>query len=361
MVTNTEVGDNTSSTSTGPASPEPSPQRPEKAAPVKGDGIALTLLTPIMRVIEIPFLALQRMLGVNRLAWVFLLPNLLLFGFFAFLPIILNVFYAMTGGDNVLLENRPFVGGQNFGTLTDCSNFLDPNSCLQDKFWRAVWNTTWFVTLQVGIMVGFSLLTAIILNRDIHARGFFRSVFFFPVLLSPVVVALIWKWILQREGLLNAFLDWTGIGGTNWLIDAQWAFTWTVFLSVWANMGFYTLILLAGLQAIPRDVYEAATMDRASAWRTFTKITLPLLSPTLLVVLVLALIKGVQTFDEVFAFTGGGPGTATTFIIQYIYEEGFAGAPRLFGLAAAASLMVAGVLVLLTLVQLWLNRRNVDG
>lgn len=168
MVTNTEVGDNTS-----PASPEPSPQQPAKAAPVKGDGIALTLLTPIMRVIEIPFLALQRMLGVNRLAWVFLLPNLLLFGFFAFLPIILNVFYAMTGGDNVLLENRPFVGGQNFGTLTDCSNFLDPNSCLQDKFWRAVWNTTWFVTLQVGIMVGFSLLTAIILNRDIRARGFF--------------------------------------------------------------------------------------------------------------------------------------------------------------------------------------------
>ncbi|MEO0710715.1 MAG: sugar ABC transporter permease, partial [Pseudomonadota bacterium] len=87
----------------------------------------------------------------------------------------------------------------------------------------------------------------------------------------------------------------------------------------------------------------------------------PLLSPTMLVVLVLALIKGVQTFDEVFAFTGGGPGTATTFIIQYIYEEGFAGAPRLFGMSAAASLLVAGVLVLLTLVQIWLNRRNVDG
>lgn len=321
----------------------------------------LSIITPIMRIIEIPMLALQRLLGINRLAWAFLLPNLVLFGLFAFLPVFLNVVYAMTGTDNVLLTDRTFVGGQNFGTLMDCSSYLDPNTCREDKFWRAVWNTGWFVTLQVAIMVGFALLTAIILNRDIRARGFFRSVFFFPVLLSPVVVALIWKWILQREGVLNAFLDWTGAGGINWLVDAQWAFAWSVFISVWAHMGFYTLILLAGLQAIPRDVYEAATMDRASPWRTFRKITLPLLSPTMLVVLVLALIKGVQTFDEVYAFTGGGPGTATTFIIQYIYEEGFAGAPRLFGLAAAASLLVAFVLVLLTLVQLWVNRRNVDG
>lgn len=321
----------------------------------------LVILTPLMRIVEIPMLALQRLLGINRLAWAFLLPNLVLFGLFAFFPVILNIFYAGTGGDNVLLADRPWVGARNFRTLTDCSAFLDPNSCVEDKFWRAVWNTLWFVTLQVGFMVGFALLTALILNRDIRARGFFRSVFFFPVLLSPVVVALIWKWILQREGVLNAFLDSTGIGGINWLVDAQWAFSWSVFISVWANMGFYTLILLAGLQAIPRDVYEAALMDRASAWRTFRRITLPLLSPTMLVVLILALIKGVQTFDEIYAFTGGGPGTATTFIIQYIYEEGFAGAPRLFGLAAAASLLVAGILVVLTLVQLRVNRRDVDG
>ncbi len=343
-----------------PVSPQ-DPKPPVRGTAVRGDSIGLQLISAIMRVIEIPMLGLQRMLGVHRLAWVFLIPNLLLFGFFAFLPIILNVVYAVTGGDNVLLGDRPYVGARNFGNLLDCGNFLDPNTCREDKFWRAIWNTTWFVTLQVGIMVGFSLLTAIILNRDIRARGFFRSVFFFPVLLSPVVVALIWKWVLQREGVLNAFLDWAGVGGVNWLVDAQWAFAWSVFLSVWAHMGFYTLILLAGLQAIPRDVYEAATMDRASAWRTFSKITLPLLAPTMLVVLILALIKSVQTFDEVYAFTGGGPGTATTFIIQYIYEEGFAGAPRVWGMAAAASIMVAIVLVILTLFQLWANRKNVDG
>ena len=339
----------------------------------------LSVLSPIMRIVEIPFQALQRLTGLKGVAWAFLAPNLILFGLFAFLPVILNVSYATTGGDNVLLADRPDVGLRNFGFLLDCENHLDPNSCREDKFWRAVWNTCWFVTLQVGFMVGFSLLTAVILNRDIRARGFFRSVFFFPVLLSPVVVALIWKWILQREGILNAFLDnlgegaigvalasvfgadGAGIEGDNWLVVANWACAWAVCRAVWANMGFYTLILLAGLQAIPRDVYEAAIMDRASAWRTFRRITLPLLAPTLLVVVVLAVIRGVQIFDEVYAFTGGGPGTATTFIIQYIYEEGFAGAPRLFGLAAAASLMVAFVLVILTLIQLWVNRNNANG
>lgn len=321
----------------------------------------LNIIAAPMRVIEIPIKFLQDKLGLKTPAWLFLAPNLLLFGIFAFLPVILNLVYAVTGSDGILLTDRPYVGAGNFNDLLTCDNYLDPVSCKDDLFWRAVHNTVLFVALQVGLMVAFSLITALILNRDIRARGFFRSVFFFPVLLSPVVVALIWKWILQREGVLNAWLEGMGYQSFNWLLDASWAFGWSVFLSIWAHMGFYTLILLAGLQAIPRDVYEAAMMDRATPWRTFRKITLPLLMPTMLVVLVLALIKGVQTFDEVYAFTNGGPGSATTLIIQYVYETGFAGAPRLFGPAAAASIMLAVVLIVLTFVQLWANRRNVDG
>ncbi|MEP3280547.1 MAG: sugar ABC transporter permease [Stappiaceae bacterium] len=321
----------------------------------------LQILTPLMRIVELPFAFVQRRFGTSRMVWLFLLPNLLLFGAFAFVPIFLNFVYAFTSGDQILLADRPYTGWSNFQSLSRCADYLEPNSCERDLFWRALWNTSLFVTLQVGFMVGFSLLTALVLNRDIRARGFFRSVFFFPVMLSPVVVALIWKWILLRNGVLNATLESMGFESFNWLLDPSWAFGWSVFLSVWAHMGFYTLILLAGLQAIPRDVYEAALMDRASPWRTFRRITLPLLSPTMLVVLVLALIKGVQTFDEVFAFTGGGPGSATTLIIQYIYETGFAGAPRLFGLAAAASIIIAVVLIVLTAAQFWVNRRNVDG
>lgn len=314
-----------------------------------------------MRVIEIPMLYLQQKLGLSKLAWVFLLPNLLLFGFFAFLPVVLNFVYAMTGSDQILLEDRTWVGMGNYNTLLSCQDFLDPNSCTDDLFWRAVYNTLSFVVLQVGFMVGFALLTALMLNSKIRARGFFRSVFFFPVLLSPVVVALIWKWMLQREGLANAALEGMGFDTINWLLDRHWAFFWSVFVSVWAHMGFYTLILLAGLQAIPRDVYEAASMDAASPLRTFRRITLPLLMPTMIVVLVLSLIKSVQTFDEVYAFTGGGPGSATTFLIQYVYETGFAGSPRLFGLASAASILLALVLVVLTFLQLWASRRSANG
>ena len=319
------------------------------------------LISYCMRIIEIPMLFLQQRLGISRFAWVLLLPNLILFGLFAFLPVVLNFVYAMTGSDQILLQDRTWVGAGNYETLLSCNDFLDPNSCKDDLFWRAVYNTLSFVVLQVGFMVGFALLTALMLNGKIRARGFFRSVFFFPVLLSPVVVALIWKWILQREGLANAALEGMGFDTINWLLDRHWAFFWSVFVSVWAHMGFYTLILLAGLQAIPRDVYEAASMDAASPFRTFRRITLPLLMPTMIVVLVLSLIKSVQTFDEVYAFTGGGPGSATTLLIQYVYETGFAGSPRLFGLASAASILLALVLVVLTFLQLWASRRNSNG
>ena len=133
---------------------------------------------------------------------------------------------------------------------------------------------------------------------------------------------------------------------------------WAIFVSIWAHMGFYTLILLAGLQAIPADLYEAAEMDATPRWRVFWRITLPLLWPNLIVVIVLALIRGVQTFDEVFVLTGGGPGTATLMVVQYIYETAFSNQVQNFGLAAAASVVLGVVLFTLTLAQLALSRRR---
>ena len=311
--------------------------------------------------LERPMLALQRLTGPQRLAWFFLLPNLVIFGTFTFLPIVLNFFYATTGSDRMLLSERPYVGFDNFSTLLACQNYLDPNSCERDLFWRAVHNTGFFVAVQVVFMVLFSLLTALILNRNIPLRGFFRSVFFYPVLLSPVVVALIWKWILQRFGVLNATLEGVGLSEVNWLLEADWSFFWVVFVSIWAHMGFYTLILLAGLQSIPADVYEAAEMDGASKWRVLRRITLPLLMPTMVVVIVLALIRAVQAFDEIFVLTGGGPGSATLLILQFIYETGFAYTPKIYGIASAASILMAVVLLVLTLIQLRATRSQAEG
>lgn len=323
-------------------------------------GVFRALYEGAFNLLEIPMRALQRLLGPARLAWVFLLPNILIFGLFTYLPIALNVWYAGTGGDRILIADREWVGAENFASLLDCASYLDPNSCRRDLFWRAVHNTGWFVVLQVGIMVLLSLVAALVLNRNIPLKGFFRAVFFYPVLLSPVVVALIWKWILQRNGVLNAGLEGVGLPTVNWLLDPSWAFFWVVFVSIWAHMGFYVLILLAGLQAIPADVYEAAEMDGTPRWRQTLRITLPLLTPTLLVVLVLSLIRAVQAFDEIYVLTGGGPGSATTFVIQYIYDVGFATRPRQMGLAAAASLLMAGVLMVLTLLQLAASRRRAE-
>jgi alpha-1,4-digalacturonate transport system permease protein len=206
-----------------------------------------------------------------------------------------------------------------------------------------------------------ALIIALALNREIRMRGFFRSAFFYPVLLSPVVVALIWKWILQeRGGLLNSVLQMIGLKPILFLLDAGWMMFWVIFVSIWAQVGFYALILLAGLQGIPPSLYEAAKIDGAHERQSFFNITLPLLRPTLLVVLVLSLIRGAQSFDHIFVLTGGGPGTATVLLVQYIYRTAFE-PPNNWGLGAAASLVLAAVLAVLTLGQLYLNRRQTEA
>ena len=320
-----------------------------------------TVAGAVLNLVDVPMRALQRALGVPRIGWMFVAPNLLILGLFTFLPIVINFYFAFSGGVELYPSQRPLTGLDNLETLFDCGNYLDPSTCRQDIFWRAIYNTAFFAVVQVGLMVSFALITALVLNRKIIGRGFFRGVFFYPVLLSPVVVALIWKWMLQREGVLNAFMVAAGAAPVEWLTQGHWAFFWSVFVSIWAHMGFYTLILLAGLQAIPADVYEAAEMDGATPWRRFSRITLPLLMPNLVVVLVLGMIRAVQVFDEVFVLTGGGPGSATTFIVQYIYQTGFAEAIHQYGLAAAASLVLALSLLLLTLVQLRLTNKTLAG
>lgn len=307
--------------------------------------------------IDAPLRAVQKRFGTGGMAAVFLAPNMAIFSVFVLLPLVINFAYSATGGPALFLPERTYVGTEQYGRLLTCGNYADPLTCTEDQFWIAVRNTSLFVLFQTTLMVGAALVTALILNREIRGRSFWRAMFFFPVLLSPVVVGLIWRWILQRQGLLNSLLLPFGVEPTVWLADRNWAFAASIGVSVWAHMGFYALILLAGLQAIPKDLYEAAEMDGTRPGRVFRRITLPLLMPNLLVVLVLVLIRSVQIFDEVYVLTGGGPGTSTLFLTQYIYEVGFASALRNPGLAAAASILMGAVLVVLTLTQLAFSRR----
>jgi alpha-1,4-digalacturonate transport system permease protein len=196
------------------------------------------------------------------------------------------------------------------------------------------------------------------LNRKIVARGFWRAVFFYPVMLSPVVVGFLWSLILKRQGVLSqTLMMWGWIDEPiQWLTDPSWTMFWSVFVYTWAHLGFYMLILLAGLQAIPRDVYEAAEMDGTSAWRQLTRITIPLLAPTLLVVTVLSLIKAFQAFEELYAMS-----VRWTSLVGYIFEaSGLRGQPTAngLGIAAMASLLVAIVLIILSLLQVYLSSKS---
>lgn len=336
----------------------------EQSATGSTDRLARAVGLPVravFRLLEFPLKAVQRRVGIRGMPWVFLLPNLAFFGIFVVIPVFINFAFSLTGGTQLFLADRVYTGTEQYAFLLDCGSYTDPITCREDRFWKGIFNTAVFIVFQVGFLVLFSLITALVLNREIRGRGFFRAVFFFPVLLSPVVVALIWKWILLRDGLLNAALVSLGLDKILFFVSPEWAMFWAIFVSIWAHMGFYTLILLAGLQAIPPDLYEAAEMDGTRPARVLWRITLPLLWPNMLVVIVLALIKGVQIFDEVYVLTGGGPGTATQFIVQYIYTTAFTEQVQNFGLAAAASVVLGVVLFVLTMLQLAAARRRDVG
>lgn len=317
------------------------------------------LITRLMSLPEIVLTPLQRILGTQRMGYFFVLPNMLIFALFILLPMLLNFYYGFTGGTSILPENRIYTGTENLQRLMTCEDYLNYRTCDQDRFWRAFGNTVIYVSVEVAAMVGIALVTALALNRKLRGITFFRSVFFYPVLLSPVVVALIWKWIIQDTGVLNGLLVALGGEKQPFSTDAGWATFWVIAIGIWAQMGFYTLILLAGLQSIPVDLYEAASVAGANAWNKLRFITLPLLMPTMTVVLVLALIRAVQVFDHVFVLTGGGPGTATLYVVQYIYQTVFE--QRNYGIAAAASLMLAAILLVLTFAQLRLRRAAFEG
>lgn len=304
---------------------------------------------------------IQKRIGIKRMAYIFILPNMLFFATFSLVPILINFYYAFTGGVRPLPKDRFPVGTENFDILLECANYLDPSSCRVDLFWRGLYNTVGYVIFEVGGILLFSLITALILNQHIKGRGFFRSVFFYPGLLSSVVIALLWKWVLQREGILNAGLIELGLEPINFLLNATWSKFWVIFIGIWANMGFYTLIILAGLQAIPGTLYEAAKIDGAGSWAGFCNITLPLLKSSVIVVFVLSFIRSVQVFDHVFVMTGGGPGTATQYIVQYIYNTGFGRQLQNFGLAAAASIFLALILLVMTLIQLRVTGTGEEG
>ncbi len=317
-----------------------------------------SLSTRFVSVVGWPVELTQRLSGATGLPYLFLLPNMIVFGLFTFAPLFINMGFSVTEGQSILFSDREWAGLDNLRRLLSETQIDTGAANLEDdKFLAAIYDTATFVVFQVPIMIAVALISALALNREIAARGFWRAVFFYPVMLSPVVVGFLWSLILKRQGVLSqTLIGWGWITEPiQWLTDPSWTMFWSVFVYTWAHLGFYMLILLAGLQAIPRDLYEAAEMDGTPAWRQLTRITIPLLAPTLLVVTVLSLIKAFQAFEELYAMS-----VRWTSLVAYIFEtSGLRGQPTAngLGIAAMASLLVALVLIVLSLVQVFLSSR----
>ena len=282
----------------------------------------------------------------QRLApYLFVLPNMLVFGVFIIYPALNSFNISLYNSNN----GRTFVpvGDRNYRRLlTD------------EEFWQAAGSTVIYVLAFVVLSTAASIGLAMLLTKPIRARGFFRAVFFLPVLLSPVVVGLLWGWILERRsGALNAILGSLGLPEPGWLVSGPLALGATIFVGTWMHAGFYTLIMMAGLQAIDSSYYEAAHIDGAGAWHRFRHITWPLLRPTTLVVVILSMIAGFQSFDFIYTLSGGGPLGATTLIVQYIYEHAFQ-SPIQYGLASAGSVVLFCTIFGLTVLNFLYGRRK---
>ena len=258
-------------------------------------------------------------------------------------PILASFGLAFSSWD--LLTPPEFVGLQNFRRLAGDA-----------EFWSALRHTLTFLGGYLPLVMVAGLLVAVALNSRIPARNFFRAVYFLPVVTSWVAVALVWKWLLNPAyGLVNNALASVGVQGPPWLFDPAWAMFAVILTSVWKDVGFVMVILLAGLQGIPREYYEAASIDGAAGSQRLLHITLPLLFPALFFALSISLINSFQVFDQVYVMTGGGPAGATTVLVERIVKNAFSFSRM--GYASAMSWVLFVLIFATTFVFSRLERR----
>jgi alpha-1,4-digalacturonate transport system permease protein len=276
--------------------------------------------------------------------YLFVLPNLIIFSIFIVFPAIFGFYVSFTEWD--VLTSPEFIGLGNFVKLFQSA-----------EFWAILSRTLIYVFSVVPITFALSMVLAIILDRDIKAKGFFRAIFYLPTMLSFIVIGVSWRWILGNNfGILNYLLDLAGLTPVNWLTNGTTATIMVIFASVWARVGYFMVMFIAGLQGIPGVYYEAAEIDGASKWQQFRHITFPLLKPTSLVVVVLSTIQAFKMFGLIKVMTTGGPGDRTTYLVQEIYQQAFQVGDM--GYASAMSVMLFIILGLLTIVQFKISNRG---
>lgn len=279
-------------------------------------------------------------------AYLLLLPTVGMLTIFTLYPLLQGLCMAFYKRGVVVAERVPsswpkFVGLDNFATLA-----RDP------EFLATLLKTIGFVVVAVPLLTVTSLALALLLKPVFRSVGFVRAVVFFPKMVSLLIIGIIWKWMFgYNSGVVNYALSLIDIAPVPWIEHDVMAQIAVVVVWVWANAGFYMMILIAGLGAIPDDLYEAAAIDAATPWRAFVRITLPLLKPTLALVVLLSSVEAFKVYELVVSLTAGGPGRSTVYLIQLIYETAFT-KPNQAGVAAAQSLVLFVMLLVLSVAQL---------
>jgi multiple sugar transport system permease protein len=277
--------------------------------------------------------------------YLFILPHFLLFLLMIGIPFIYNIYISLT--DYTFGGTEHFIGLQNY------ANLANPNHPHFPIFWGGLWNTIIFVLISTPTLVIAGLALAVLLNGKFRGRNFFRAIYFAPWTLGIAVVALLWWWILNSSfGLFTNILTSLGIPSPSWLTTNPWAWFSILLATVWWTVGFNTIILLAGIQSISLDLYEAATVDGANKWQQFRHITVPSLRPILLLVVTLQVIASFNLVGQPQLMTGGGPGHETRPVLLYVYEVGFTqGQLYQLGQAAAMALIVAALMLVVSLLN----------
>ncbi len=279
----------------------------------------------------------------------FLAPSLIGLIVFCLIPILASFVFSFMDYDLLRpLGAMKLVGFKNYTRILTGKEFT-----------QVLTHTLTYLGLYLPAILVTSLVQGLILNQSFRFRGFFRVVFYMPVITSWVAAAVVWQWVLSgKYGLLNQMLASVGIQGPAWLSSPTWAMPGIVIAAVWKDTGYYALMVLAALKSIDPGYYEAAQIDGAGPLKRFTKITLPLISPTLFLLLVINVIYGLQVFDSVFIMTGGGPGNSTTVFLERIYRYAFN--QYKMGMASAYSWVLFALIMVFTLIQFALQRKWVN-
>jgi multiple sugar transport system permease protein len=284
--------------------------------------------------------------STSRGALLMLAPFVVLYVLFIIGPAVYGV--VMSFFDTSLVHSGlgHFAGLRNYGEALGSADF-----------WHAIWHTLWFTILTTPPLVVLSLLFALLAERVRRGRWFFRLAFFLPYVLPSAVVALIWIWLYTPAlGLLGQAVTTVGLSEPNWLGDPNWAMVSLAVTTVWWTLGFNFVLYLAGLQEIPRELYEAAAIDGAGPWHQIRRITLPLLARTTILVVVLQIIASLKVFDQMYIMTSGGPNFSTRSALEYIYDLGFTDFRT--GYAAAASTLFFILVLAVSVVWLVMTRRQ---